>query len=145
VDLDAFGPRGLAFAAAYAFMQVGRSLRLARLHGWDTGFEPANRRFAVIELGAADLAVGIDEGLLVNPPHALEIADIEGVLGAAVPRMLALELAMGLLLGLGLFQRNKLGFGQHQAVLGALGFQGFEPFVHGLQVVAQPHATHAGG
>ena len=59
--------------------------------------------------------------------------------------MLALELAMGLLLGLGLFQRDQLGFGQHQAILGALGFQRFEPFVHGLQVVAQPHAPHAGG
>jgi hypothetical protein len=29
--------------------------------------------------------------------------------------------------------------------LGALGFQRFEPFLHGFQVVAQPHATHAGG
>jgi hypothetical protein len=37
--------------------------------------------------------------------------------------MLALELAMGLLLGLGLFQRDQLGFGQHQAILGALGFK----------------------
>jgi hypothetical protein len=30
---------------------------------------------------------------------------------------------MGLLLGLGFFQRSRLGFGQHQAILGALGFQ----------------------
>jgi hypothetical protein len=28
--------------------------------------------------------------------------------------------------------------------LGALGFQRLEPFVHGLEVVAQPHAAHAG-
>ena len=36
--------------------------------------------------------------LLVNPPDPLQIADVERVLGAAVPGMLALELAMGLLL-----------------------------------------------
>ena len=59
--------------------------------------------------------------------------------------MLALELAMGLLLGLGLFQRDDLRLGQHQAFLGALGFQRLEPLVHGLQIVAQPHAAHAGG
>jgi hypothetical protein len=34
--------------------------------------------------------------------------------------MLALELAMGLLLGLGLLQRDELGLGQYQAFLGAL-------------------------
>ena len=83
--------------------------------------------------------------MLVNPPHALEIADIEGVLGAAVPRMLALELAVRLLLGLGLFQRDDLRLGQHQAFLGALGFQRLEPLVHRLQIVAQPHTSHAGG
>ena len=52
--------------------------------------------------------------------------------------MLALELAMSLLLGLGLFQRDDLRLGQHQAFLGALGFQRLEPLGHGLQVVAQP-------
>jgi hypothetical protein len=30
------------------------------------------------------------------------------------------------------------------ALLGALGFQRLEPFVHGLQIVAQPHAAHTG-
>jgi hypothetical protein len=59
--------------------------------------------------------------------------------------MLALELAMGFLFGFGLFQRNDLRLGQHQALLGALGFQRLEPFLHGLQVVTEPHAAHAGG
>ena len=45
--------------------------------------------------------------------------------------MLALELAMRLLLGLGLFQRDDLRLGQHQAVLRALGFQRLEPLRHG--------------
>ena len=46
-------------------------------------------------------------------PNPLQIADIEGVLGAAVTWMLALELAVRLLLGLGLFQRDDLRLGQH--------------------------------
>jgi hypothetical protein len=89
--------------------------------------------------------MGIDERLLVDPADALQIADIERILGAAIARMLALELAMRLLLGLGLFQRDDLRLGQHQAFLGALGFQRLEPLGHGLQVVAQPDAAHAGG
>jgi hypothetical protein len=44
----------------------------------------------------------------MDPPHALQVADVERVLGSAVARMLALKLAMGLLLGLGLFQREPL-------------------------------------
>src|SRR4029077_15485222 len=55
---------------------------------------------------------------------------------AAIARVLALELAMGLLLGLGLLQRDHLRLGQHQALLGALGFQRFEPLGHGLQIAA---------
>ena len=57
-----------------------------------------------------------------HPLNALQIADFERVLGAAVARMLALELAMGFLLGLGLFQRDDLRLGQYQSLLGALGF-----------------------
>src|SRR6202047_1966648 len=103
-----------------------------------------DRRLAIIELGASNLGVGVDKGLLVDTPDPLQIANIERVLGAAVARMFALKFAMGLLLGLGLFQRDELGLGQYQAFLGALGLQGFEPLVHGLEVMTLPHATHAG-
>ena len=58
--------------------------------------------------------------------------------------MLALELAVRLLLGLGLLQRDDLRLGQHQAILGALGLQRLEPLLHGLEVVALPDAAHAG-
>ncbi len=68
-------------------------------------------RLAIIELGASNLGVGVDERLLVDAPDPLQIAGIERVLGAAVARMLALKLAMGLLLSLGLFQRDELGLG----------------------------------
>ena len=75
-----------------------------------------DRRLAIIELGASNLGVGVDERLLVDAPDPLQVADIERILGAAVARMLALELAMGLLLRLGLFQRDELGLGQDQAL-----------------------------
>ena len=56
-----------------------------------------DRRLAIVELGAGNLAVGIDEGLLVDPSDPLEIADVERVLGPAIARMLAFELAVSLL------------------------------------------------
>src|SRR6201993_2166226 len=74
-----------------------------------------DRRLAIIELGASDLGVSIDEGLLINASHSLQVADIECILRAAIARMLALELAMGLLFRLGFLQRGELGLGQHQA------------------------------
>ena len=75
-----------------------------------------DRRLAIIELGASNLGVGVDERLLIDAPDPLQVANIERVLSSAVARMLALELAMGLLLGLGLFQRDELGLGQDQAL-----------------------------
>jgi hypothetical protein len=58
--------------------------------------------------------------------------------------MLAFELAVRLFVGLGLLQRHHLRLGQHQALLGAFRLQRLEPLLHGFQVVAQPHAAHAG-
>ena len=51
-----------------------------------------DRGLAVIELGAGDLGIGINEGLLIDASHSLQVADIEGVLRATIARMLALEL-----------------------------------------------------
>ena len=48
-----------------------------------------DRRFAVVELGKADLGVSVDEGLLVDASNTLQIADIERILGAAVTWMSA--------------------------------------------------------
>src|SRR5205823_12973569 len=47
-----------------------------------------DRGLAVIELGDGHLGVGIDKGLLINPPDALQRADVEGVLRAAIARAL---------------------------------------------------------
>ena len=78
-------------------------------------------------------------------PDPLHGADIEGVLGAAVARTLALELAMRLLLTLGFLKRGELALGQHQAFLGHLRLERLEPLLHGLKVMALPHAAHACG
>src|SRR6516225_6877614 len=103
-----------------------------------------DRRLAIVKLGAGDLGVGVDEGLLIDAPDPLQVADIECVLGAAIARMLACKLAMGLLLGFGLLQRDDLGLGQHPAFLGALGLERLEPLAQGLKIVPEPDAAHAG-
>jgi len=48
------------------------------------------------------------------------------------------------LVGLGFFQGHQLGLGEDDALLGNLSLQRLEPFAHGLQIMALPHATHAG-
>ena len=82
--------------------------------------------------------------MLTDAADPLHIADIERILGAAIARTFALELAMRLLFAFGLLQRGELAFAQHQAFLGDLGFEGLEPFLHRLQVMALPYAAHAG-
>jgi len=104
-----------------------------------------DRGLAVIKLGEAELAVGVDEGLLVDAPDTLQRADIEGVLRAAIAWAFALEFAVRLLVQFGSFKSRDLRFGEHQAILGALGLEGLEPLVHGLEVVALPDAADAGG
>src|SRR6476469_6613555 len=150
-------PHKFKVGAVVNYRPKDRMLSTARGTYMITGLMPAmegqrpeyrikhfSEEFERVGLSASHLAVGVDEGLLIDAPNTLEVADIERVLGAAIAGMLAFKLAMGLLLSLGLFQRDHLSFGQHQALLGALGFERFEPFLHGFQVVAQPHATHAG-
>jgi hypothetical protein len=53
-----------------------------------------------IELGKGDLGIGVDHGLLMDPTHPLQGADIEGILGAAITGAFALEFAMRFLVGL---------------------------------------------
>src|SRR4051794_18489075 len=69
---------------------------------------------------------------------------VEGVLGAAIARALALELAVRLLLGLGLFERGELALGQNETVLRDLRLERLEALLHGLEIVALPHAADAG-
>src|SRR6266498_1310501 len=92
-------PFGIAAILAAAVGQHAQQLNLMAVEEWqDPVVQKIGRRdwrLAIIELGEGHLGVGVDEGLLVDPPHALQIADIERILAAAVARMLALELAVG--------------------------------------------------
>src|SRR5438034_1086590 len=94
-------PFGIAAILAAAVGQHAQQLNLMAVEEWqDPVVQKIGRRdwrLAIIELGEGHLGVGVDEGLLVDPPHALQIADIERILAAAVARMLALELAVELL------------------------------------------------
>ena len=102
-----------------------------------------DRRLAIVELGAGHLGVGVDEGLLVDAAHALQIANIERILGAAVARMLALELAMGLLLGLGLFQRSNDPFGLARGTLDPTVSQGSSQNIATSGLIPQPRPPFA--
>ncbi len=62
----------------------------------------SDRRLAVIELGEGHLDVGIDDGLLIDPPDPFQRTDIKVVLRPAITRPFAVELAVRLLVGLGL-------------------------------------------
>src|SRR5918993_1130767 len=57
---------------------------------------------------------------------------------------LALELAVGFLLGLGLLQRGELAFGEPQAFLRDLRRERLETLLHGLAIVPLPHAANPG-
>jgi hypothetical protein len=57
-------------------------------------------RFAVIELRQGDLAIGVEEGLLIDAAYALERADVERILRATLPWTFALELPPGFLVDL---------------------------------------------
>jgi hypothetical protein len=82
-----------------------------------------NRRLLRIQLGEADLRIGVDKGLLIDSPDPFQVADVEGVLGATVARAFALELAVGFFLALDTLERGELGFGEDAAVLGDLGLE----------------------
>src|SRR5205814_9014230 len=78
-----------------------------------------------------------------DPPAALQRADVEGVLGAAIAGAFAVEFAVSFLLGLGLLQRCNLRLGKHQPLLRHLGLERLEPFLGVLEVVTLPDTAHA--
>ena len=92
----------------------------------------------------------MDEGLLVDASHALDGTHVVSILsahcsGAWSAGMLRFDLPVGLLLLPGLLQGGQLTLGEDDALLGRPGLQSLEPFLEGLQVVAQPHRTDAAG
>src|SRR6266700_3797902 len=110
-------PFGIAAELATAVGEHAQQLGIVLLEEWQYPVVQqvgrGDRRLAVIQLAESDLGIGVDEGLLVDPPDALEIADVERVLRATVAGMLALELTVGLLLDLRALQRHNLRLGEH--------------------------------
>ena len=97
---------------------------------------------SVVELGQHHLAVTVDEGLLIDLSHVLEVAHVVGVLAAEVAGVLGLYFAVSLFLLSRPLQRSQLVLGQNQPFLGHLGRQCLEPLGKGLQVMAQPDGAH---
>jgi hypothetical protein len=120
-------------------------LVVERHHPIIENFGGGDRGLAVIKLGKSDFGVGIDDGLLIDSDHPFQGADIEGALGTAIARTFALELAMRLLVGLGLLERGDLRLGQQDALLRHLGFDSLQAVLDRGQIVTQPHEAHAGG
>ena len=72
-----------------------------------------NRGFGGVQFGLGDLGIGINIGLLINPPDALQGSHIERILRAKVTGMGRFDLAPGLVVQFLLLQRLDLGLGQH--------------------------------
>src|SRR6478609_7005739 len=71
----------LAAAVSQHAQQLDIVLLEQRQHPIVEQIRGRDRRLAIIKLGASDLGMGIDERLLVDPADALQIADIERILG----------------------------------------------------------------
>ena len=115
-------PLRVATIFAAAAGQHAQQLNVMAIEeGNDSIIQEVGRRdwgLAIVELGASNLGVSINEGLLIDAPHSLQVANIKRILRAAIAGMLTLELAMGLLLGLGFLQRGELGLGSAPGPLG---------------------------
>src|SRR5262249_17189083 len=75
-------PFGIATELAAAVGQHAQQLDIVlleeRQHTVIEQIGRRDRRLAVVELGKADLGVGVDEGLLVDASNTLQVADVEG-------------------------------------------------------------------
>ena len=81
----------VAFATAEFGAAIGQHPRqpkavlvIERQHPIVEDLGRGNRGLAVIKFGKGDLGIGVDEGLLIDPPDALQGADIKRVLGAGL-------------------------------------------------------------
>src|SRR5262249_47662583 len=74
-------PFGIATELAAAVGQHAQQLDIVlleeRQHTVIEQIGRRDRRLAVVELGKADLGVGVDEGLLVDASNTLQVADVD--------------------------------------------------------------------
>src|ERR1700730_2156402 len=102
-----------------------------------------DRRLAIIELGASNLDIGVDKGLLVDTADAFQRAHIEGVLCAAIAGTFGFELTLHLFLGFGLLERGELALGEDEAFLRHLRLERLQSVFHSCEVVPPPDRADA--
>src|SRR5580658_3749466 len=98
----ALGAAKLGAAIGQDARQPDAMLVEERYHSVIEDLGGGDRGLTIIKLGESDLGIGVDYGLLIDSAHVLQGADIKGILGAATAGAFALELAVRLLVGLGL-------------------------------------------
>jgi len=94
-------------------------------------------RFSRVQHTECHVAVGINEGLLVDTDNAFQIAHEEGVLSPQIVWMFGFDLATGFILLLFLFQRSDLSITKDNAFTGDYLLQGLEAFFEVLQIMEQ--------
>ena len=102
------------------------------------------RIFAIIYLHKSYSGIGINKGLLIDLAYAFDISYIIGVLSTEVTGMMRFDLSSGLFVFFLLFQGSYLCFGKKESILCYFGFQCFEAFLKGLQIMPKPYASDGG-
>ena len=94
-----------------------------------------DRCFGGVQFAVRHFAVSVHVSLLVNTPHAFEVADVEGVLRPQVTRVGGFDFAAGFVILLLFLQGRNLRVAQNQAFKGHFGLQSLEPFFKVLQIM----------
>jgi len=109
----------------------GSTLSLSKVGGRDRGL-------GGVELGGRHLGIGVDLGLLIDPAHALQRANVVCVLRAQIAGVGGVDLPQASIVMLLLFQGLLLGLGEDNPVLGHFGFQRLQTEFEVCQIMAQP-------
>lgn len=99
---------------------------------------------AGIDLGEGQGAEGIDDDLHIDLADTLERAPAKRVLAEQFAGRGGFDVLPRDDLAAGFFQQAHLRFGEHEGGVAGVDFQAQQAFVAGEQVVALPHAAHAG-
>ena len=102
-----------------------------------------HRHLGEVQLGEGLGVVGIDDGLLVDLPDALDRPDVVGVLAEQVPGLRRFDVLLGIRLApLPAAQEAQLAAGEHAAGRSHFPLQPQEALVAEAEAVAQPDVPH---
>ena len=120
-DVDFEAPLFVAVlgASSYTFAEATRSQDLTY---WISSHIHALELFGgapevAVQLHQRDLGIGVDKGLSVNAPDALDRAHVIGILGAEIAGVRRIDLLMRFFVLLGLLHGANLLLGQHHALV----------------------------